>query len=510
MSKDNEFGRFGSPRFENIPHKTGAHRGISVYPRSPAEALEPARAPEPPDRKVRRPMVSFFTFLNRAFTLIVICFIGLGGLFYFVKLQFDKDGPLNHATIIVIPSGEGVNQIATRLEEQGIISDRRLFMLSALYFKAQKKLKAGEYEIKAHSSMRNVLDTLSLGKSILYKITIPEGLTSEQIVERLSKHSDLSGEVSRIPPEGSLLPDTYKFSRGTTRDSFLIRMQAEQKKFIAKLWDNRAKDLPFKTIQEAIILASIVEKETGRADERGRIAGVFVNRLKRGIRLQSDPTIIYGLVGGKGKLGRPILRSEINQHTPYNTYRISGLPPTPIANPGRSAIEAVLNPVKTNDLFFVADGTGGHVFSETLRGHRKNVRKWRQIEKEIRARQAAQKAAKENAASSDAIPAGPGIAVSGIAGISIPEEKKQDEKAGKTPAPNTQEPKTQNSNTGAQETNKSTKQGRESAPAQKPEQKNEKGALNSQDAQTKTADIGSASTKNSPIPLPVRKPAQLR
>lgn len=338
-------------------------------------------------------MHPILAFLNGALTLLVIAMLALGGLFYFAKLQYDNPGPLTHATVVVIPRGEGVNGIATRLEQNNVISDRRIFVAAAMYFRAQQKLKAGEYEIRKGASMRQVLDTITQGRSILHKVTMPEGMTSYQLVERLNAHPMLQGQLAQIPREGSLLPDTYKFTRGMSRSELIERMQAEQTKFVDRLWENRATDLPVKTKQEAIILASIVEKETGRADERGRVAGVFVNRLKKKIRLQSDPTIIYGLVGGKGTLGRPILRSELQKVTAYNTYHINGLPPTPIANPGRAAIEAVLNPESTKDIFFVADGTGGHIFAETLAQHNKNVRNWRKIEKEMRAKRAAQVAA---------------------------------------------------------------------------------------------------------------------
>src|SRR5690606_1761944 len=230
-------------------------------------------------------------------------------------------------------------------------------------------------------------EILSQGKAVLYRLSIPEGLTSQQIVARLKAEENLAGDITEVPPEGSLLPDTYRYSRGTARADIIERMRADQRRFIAAIWDKRQKDLPFQTIEQALVLASIVEKETGRADERERIAGVFVNRLRRGMRLQSDPTIIYGIAGGQGTLGRPITPSDIDTPTPYNTYTINGLPPTPIPNAGRAAIEATLNPAKTKDLYFVADGTGGHTFSETYKEHNAAVQVWRQVEREARARQ---------------------------------------------------------------------------------------------------------------------------
>ncbi|MGI9383414.1 MAG: endolytic transglycosylase MltG [Methyloligellaceae bacterium] len=384
-------------------------RQMTMRPRSPAEALEPARGPERPRGGRRRRSHPLLIVLNGMMTLLVIGALGFGGLIYFAKLQFDKPGPLGHSTIIAIPRGEGVNAIAGRLERNGVISDRLIFVAAVQYFKAQAKLKAGEYEVRKGASMRQVLDTLVQGKALLYKVSVPEGFTSQQVVDRLNAAEHLKGEITEVPPEGSLLPDTYKFTRGMSRQDLIERMQAEQRKYVLRLWPSRARDLPYKTPYEAITMASIVEKETGRADERARIAGVFVNRLRKNMRLQSDPTIIYGIAGGRGTLGRPILRSELEKDTPYNTYKIQGLPPTPIANPGRAAIEAVLNPAQTSDIYFVADGTGGHAFASSLSEHRKNVARWREIEREIRARQAEAeraKAAQQAAANGTQTPAG--------------------------------------------------------------------------------------------------------
>jgi UPF0755 protein len=218
---------------------------------------------------------------------------------------------------------------------------------------------------------------------VQHAVTIPEGLTSEQIVARLSDNDIFAGSVREIPREGTLLPETYKFPRGTTRDQVIQRMQQAQKRALAEIWERRNPDIPIKTPEQLITLASIIEKETGKPDERSRVSAVFVNRLRQRIKLQSDPTIIYGLVGGKGTLGRPIKRSEIQQPSPYNTYVVDGLPPGPIANPGRASLEAAANPARTRDLFFVADGTGGHAFSDTYDVHQKNVAKLRAMEKQI-------------------------------------------------------------------------------------------------------------------------------
>jgi UPF0755 protein len=269
------------------------------------------------------------------------------------------------------------------LEQDGIINDRWTFLIASRYFKVHDKIKAGEYNIKAMASLRDVLDTLVEGKSILSSISIPEGLTSYQIVERLKADGELAGDILEVPPEGSLLPDTYRFAKGTSREELIRRMQGEQKKFLEGLWPSRSRELQSWKPEDFINIAAIVEKEASRADERPRVAAVYWNRLKKGMPLQADPTIIYGASEGKGTLGRGISKSELHdEDNPYNTYRNKGLPPTPIANPGRAAIEAALNPAKTSDLFFVADGTGGHAFSESYSDHQRNVAKWRQIERE--------------------------------------------------------------------------------------------------------------------------------
>jgi len=227
---------------------------------------------------------------------------------------------------------------------------------------------------------------------------LAEGLTSQQIVERNQANPDLKGTLTEIPAEGTLLPDTYRFQIGDSRQDIIERMQVGQKKFLAKMWEERDPDIVVQTPEEAVILASIVEKETSRADERPLIASVFQNRLRKKMRLQSDPTIIYGLVGGRGVLDHPIRQDELDRETAYNTYKINGLPPTPIANPGRAAIEAVLKPAKTKDLYFVADGTGGHAFAPSLDDHNKNVAQWRQIERAKREQERAEAAAAAAAA----------------------------------------------------------------------------------------------------------------
>lgn len=363
-------------------------------PRSPAEALEPQRAPQRPrSGKIREPspvLGAIARIGSGVITLAVAAMVMFGGGVLLLGHFYERPGPLEAGRTIVIEKGDGRIEIAETLEREGIISNRWAFLANHLRLKLLGsgkpiEFKAGEYEFKKSASMREVLETIAEGKSVLYKVTLPEGLTSQQIVERLNAEPTLSGEITQVPPEGSLLPDTYRVSKGMDRQELLARMQVEQKRFLESVWEKRQPDLPVSTPQEALTLASIVEKETGRADERERVAAVFVNRLNKKMRLQSDPTIIYGIAGGQGSLGRPITRTDIDTKTDYNTYRINGLPPGPICNPGRDAIAAVLNPAKTSDLYFVADGTGGHTFSETLAEHNSAVQNWRKIEREQKA-----------------------------------------------------------------------------------------------------------------------------
>ncbi len=379
------------------PELPDPHR--SIRPRSPAEMLEPSRAPARPKGRRRRDSGSFSRWVRIVSSVLTgaVLILGVLGLGLFVlQHQFVAAGPLAEERTIIIPRGEGRLEIAARLEREGIISNRWSFIVSHLIhakLEGQRlDMKAGEFRVKAGASMKHVLDTLVEGRSIEYKITLPEGLTSQQIVSRLQADENLTGEILTVPPEGSLLPDTYPYSRGQERQAVLDAMAQAQQEFLDGLWEKRQQDLPINSIDEAIILASIVEKETAVAEERALTAAVFMNRLKKGMRLQSDPTIIYGIVGGQGSLGRSIRKSDIKEKTPYNTYRINGLPPTPICNPGREAILAVLNPAATKALYFVADGTGGHAFSETLAQHNAAVARWRKIERE-REKEAAARAA---------------------------------------------------------------------------------------------------------------------
>ncbi len=370
---------------------TTATQGTMPRPRSPAEALEPTRAPQRPrGGKIRQPsrvLTGIARIGSAVITLAVTVMLVAGGAALLLNHFYERPGPLTAARTVVIERGAGRIEIAEQLERDGIIASRWAFVANHLLRNIMSggkpiELKAGEYEIKSAASMREVLELLGEGKSVLYKVTLPEGLTSQQIVERLNAEPNLSGDITQIPPEGSLLPDTYRVSKGMSRQELIEQMQAEHAEFLAAAWEKRAPDLPVTTPREALILASIIEKETGQADERARVAAVFVNRLRKKMRLQSDPTIIYGIAGGQGSLGRPISRTDIDTKTDYNTYRINGLPPGPICNPGRDAILATLNPAATDDLYFVADGTGGHTFSSTLAAHNAAVQAWRKIERQ--------------------------------------------------------------------------------------------------------------------------------
>ena len=365
--------------------------------RTVASSLAPRTAPQRPrggrigaqdaEGRKARPVLRL---LNGLLTLIVMLLLGVGGSGYYLQAAVDSDGPLKEAKLLVVPRNDGTQQIAERLEKDGMVGDRRMF-LAGLYtlrmasmFSGGKPidLKAGEYEIKPGASIRSIVDTLSVGRSVLMRVTIPEGLTSYQVVERLKSEAGLTGDLREIPAEGTLLPETYSLPRGSSRQTLIEMMQAAQKKLVDQLWAERIDGSPLKSTAEAIVLASIVEKETGRNDERDRVAAVFVNRLRKGMKIQSDPTILYGLMLGKVQWGKTIFLSDKNSKTAHNTYFIPGLPPTPICNPGRAAIEATLKPASVNDLFFVADGHGGHVFAETNREHEANVAKWRAIERE--------------------------------------------------------------------------------------------------------------------------------
>ncbi len=290
-------------------------------------------------------------------------------------------GPATEKKTVIIPKNSGSQQIGRILAENGIVHHALQFALPA-HFVAHGRLRAGEYEIAPQITVLDLIARLQSGETVAHKISIPEGLTSAEIVALLQADSILTGEIKEIPAEGVLLPETYHYSYGDAREVMIARMRKLAETTFDVLWSQRAPDLPFTTPQQARILASIVEKETGKADERPRVAGVFVNRIKQGIKLQSDPTVIYAMTGGKAPLGRSLTHEDLSTASPYNTYENAGLPPAPIANPGRAALEAVLHPEKNDFIYFVADGTGGHAFAKTLDEHNANVARWRKIRSE--------------------------------------------------------------------------------------------------------------------------------
>jgi UPF0755 protein len=316
---------------------------------------------------------------------LVFGLLGLGVVVWTV-VSARKPGPLTADKVVTIEREDDSGPIGDQLEHAGVIDSGLWFSAMTLLDGSRSALRRGEYAFKAGVSLRDVENELLTGKVVLHSITIPEGLTSDQVVQRLNDNDVLVGDVKETPREGSLLPETYKFARGETRTALLAKMARDQTKVVDEIWAKKAPDLPVKSPGELVTLASIVEKETGRVDERPRVAGVFVNRLRKHMKLESDPTIVYGLVFGKGTLGHSISKTELQESTPYNTYIIAGLPPGPICNPGKAALEAAANPATTKDIFFVADGTGGHAFAETLDQHLKNVAHWREIEKDAKDR----------------------------------------------------------------------------------------------------------------------------
>ncbi|MEZ5888585.1 MAG: endolytic transglycosylase MltG [Paracoccaceae bacterium] len=370
-----------------------------------------------------------------ALTLLVVALVALAALLGWARNQYLGPGPLSQAICLKVERGASFRSVAQTLADRGAVAHPYIFKVGADYSGRTGALKAGSYLIKAGAPMAGIVETITgtgqstCGTEVNYrigvngadvrvseldpesqklvevlkfdpladgvpadyarfaedpdtrlKITVAEGVTSWQVVDSLSRVDFLAGEVSEIPPEGMLSPQQYEVTKGADRAALLAEMQANQTKALAELWEGRAEGLPYKTPEEALTMASIVEKETGVAAERPLVASVFLNRLRDGMKLQTDPTVIYGLTKGQGVLGRGLRQSELRSNTPYNTYVIDGLPPGPIANPGRDAIEAALHPADSKFLFFVADGTGGHVFAETLAEHNKNVAKWREIE----------------------------------------------------------------------------------------------------------------------------------
>ncbi|WP_170523271.1 endolytic transglycosylase MltG [Ruegeria arenilitoris] len=374
---------------------------------------------------------------SNALTFLVVAMFLLGGLILWGQSQYKAEGPLDTAICLRVKGGSNMNKVSRDLEDQGAISSATIFRMAADYTDKSQQLKAGSFLIPEGASMAEIIDEVTrsgastcgteveyrigvtrtqtrvreldpatlnfvevasfvVGEGEVpevyqekrnqadtrYRVSLAEGVTSWQVVEGLKAVDALTGEVSEIPPEGMLAPDSYEISPGDERTALLQKMQDRQQERIARVWETRQDGLPLSSSEEMLILASIIEKETGIPEERGQVASVFVNRLKQGMKLQTDPTVIYGVTKGQGTLGRGLRRSELRRNTPWNTYLIDGLPPTPIANPGLASLQAAVAPDETDFVFFVADGTGGHAFAKTLQEHNRNVAKWREIEAE--------------------------------------------------------------------------------------------------------------------------------
>lgn len=320
--------------------------------------------------------------------LIISLAVLLAGIaLWWLLTAFNAPGPVSEERFLVVERGESLGHIAAKLESEGLLKKPLVFKLIARLSGAAADLKAGEYAVPASASAKDILELLRSGKVYHRSVTIPEGRTSWEIVQIVNA-LDVGGAIKSLPDEGALLPETYSYTRADTCSSLIARMEVAMDEVIEDLWPGRAENLPFERVEEAITLASIVEKETGVAGERAKVAGVFINRLRKGMPLQSDPTVIYALTRGqhentgKGPLGRRLLRKDLAFDSPYNTYKHTGLPPGPIANPGRGSIEAVLHPEEHDYLYFVADGTGGHAFAKTLDEHNRNVAVWRKIRRE--------------------------------------------------------------------------------------------------------------------------------
>jgi UPF0755 protein len=321
--------------------------------------------------------------LRIVFSLLALA-IFCGGILAWGAAEYTRPGPLSAETTVVIERGASLEVIARELTRAGVLAVPLVFRLGARLTGADKRLRAGEYAFAARISQRQTMALLESGKTVVRRLTVAEGVTTAEIIAQLSITDGLTGDLGPLPAEGSLLPETYHFSFGDTRRAIAGRMAEAMRAALDDAWAARDRGLPLKTPESALILASIIEKETAVTQERARVAGVFINRLRKGMKLQSDPTVVYGLTGGKGALGRPLTRADLRTPSPYNTYLIDGLPPSPISNPGLASIVAALDPARTDEFYFVADGSGGHAFARTLSEHNRNVARWRKWRAERR------------------------------------------------------------------------------------------------------------------------------
>jgi UPF0755 protein len=312
---------------------------------------------------------------------LLVATIGGAAAIGYLYVRFAAPGSLSAATTVIVPRGSGIDAISQLLRTNGIIDSELVFKIGTHVFGREKPLKAGEYEFPVSVSPQDAMDILQSGKTVVRRLTIPEGLTTAEIIDKITKTDGLFGAITLTPADGELLPETYHFSYGDARNDMVRRMETAMHDMLDDLWKRRPSGLPYDSIRGLVTMASIVEKETGRADERPRVAGVFVSRLKIGMKLQSDPTVVYALTGGKTSFERVLTHVDLELVSPYNTYLNTGLPPGPIANPGRASLEAALNPAESGDLYFVADGSGGHAFAKTLAEHNQNVARWRAFQK---------------------------------------------------------------------------------------------------------------------------------
>ncbi len=311
--------------------------------------------------------------------LVLLAALGAGVWGWY---DYTRPGPLAEARAVVVPKGAGLDTISRLLAENGVVRSAGEFALGARVTGIARRLRAGEFAFIPHASMDAVARHLAFGQPVMRKFTIPEGETTPEALARLASATGLEGDVPKDVAEGALLPETYLYSWGDARGEMVAHMRTAMRKTLDRLWAERAPNLAISSPHDALVLASIIEKETALPAERPMISAVFQNRLRKGMKLQSDPTVLFALTHGAGKLDRPLTRADLDVDSPYNTYRVTGLPPGPIGNPGRASIAAALHPADSDALYFVADGTGGHVFAKTLAEHNRNVAHWRQIEKD--------------------------------------------------------------------------------------------------------------------------------